>query len=134
MKKLILTFVMTLIGVVAYSQNLVYVETYIKANGTIVEGHYRTEANYTVTDNWSTKGNINPMTGAKGTKNITDYNSTYTDYNRNYSNFNNDILPTISYQINNYMQTNPINYTNDLMKTNSINYTNDLFKTNSLFR
>ena len=73
MKKLILTFVMALIGVVAYSQNVVYVTTYIKANGTVVEGHYRSDKNNTVIDNWSTKGNINPYTGQKGTR--TYYNS-----------------------------------------------------------
>lgn len=128
MKTMILTLAMTLIGVIAYSQNTQYVSGYYKANGTYVQGYYRTEANNTVTDNWSTKGNINPYTGAVGTKNVTDYFSTYSNYNTSYS------TPTNSYQINDIIQTNSINYTNDLFRTNSINYTNDLLKTNSLFK
>lgn len=30
--------------------------------------HYRTSPNKTKIDNWSTKGNVNPNTGKKGTK------------------------------------------------------------------
>ena len=125
MKKLILTFVMALIGVIAYSQNITYVNSYFKANGTFVPGHYQTEANYTVTDNWSTIGNINPFTGDVGNKIISDYtnyNSSYIHYESNYN------TPSM------IMQNNSINYTSDIMKTNSINYTNDIMKTNSLFR
>jgi|LakMenEpi03Aug12_release.lakeMendotaPanAssembly.Ray.scaffolds.fasta_scaffold1728646_1 major membrane immunogen (membrane-anchored lipoprotein) len=125
MKKSILTFVMALIGVIAYSQNVTYVNGYFKSNGTFVQGHYRTEANTTVTDNWSTIGNINPYTGEIGTKVIADYsnyNSNYIHYESSYN------KPSV------IMQTNPINYTNDVMKTNSINYTNDIMKTNNLFR
>ncbi len=128
MKKLILVLAMAFVSVMSFSQNPQYVSGYYKSNGTYVKGYYRTEANNTVIDNWSTKGNVNPYTGEIGTKNITDYNSIHSNYSNNYS------IPTNSYQINNIIQTNPINYTNDLMKTNSINYTNDLFKTNSLFR
>ncbi len=46
----------------------VYVKGYYKKNGTHVEGHYRTKPNKTKSDNFSTKGNINPYTGKKGTK------------------------------------------------------------------
>jgi hypothetical protein len=43
-----------------------YVSGYYTANGTYVQPHYRTCANSTVDDNWSTRGNSNPHTGAPG--------------------------------------------------------------------
>lgn len=47
----------------------VYVHGYFKANGTYVAPHYRSAPNSTTADNYSTKGNVNPYTGAPGTKN-----------------------------------------------------------------
>jgi len=47
----------------------VKVKGYTKKSGKYVEPHYRTAPNETEQDNWSTKGNINPYTGKKGTKN-----------------------------------------------------------------
>ncbi len=41
---------------------------YYRANGKYVEPYYRTRANSTVVDNWSTKGNVNPFTGKRGSK------------------------------------------------------------------
>jgi len=41
---------------------------YYKKNGTYVASHHRSSANKTQRDNWSTKGNVNPYTGKKGTK------------------------------------------------------------------
>jgi hypothetical protein len=38
-------------------------------NGTYVAPHYQTNPNDTKSDNWSTKGNVNPITGQPGTKN-----------------------------------------------------------------
>lgn len=45
-----------------------YVEGYYRKDGTYVEPHYRSDSNGSKNDNWSTKGNINPYTGAEGTK------------------------------------------------------------------
>lgn len=45
-----------------------YTKGYVKKDGTYVQGHYKTKANNTKTDNYSTKGNTNPYTGKKGTK------------------------------------------------------------------
>jgi hypothetical protein len=45
------------------------VHGYSKRNGSYVSPHRRTDSNHTQRDNWSTKGNINPDTGKKGTKN-----------------------------------------------------------------
>lgn len=45
-----------------------HVDGYFRANGTYVEPHFRTQANRTKADNWSTKGNVNPFTGKRGSK------------------------------------------------------------------
>ena len=44
------------------------VRPYVKKNGTIVQPHIRTTPNKTKLDNYSTQGNVNPMTGKKGTR------------------------------------------------------------------
>ena len=44
-----------------------YVKPHVTKNGTIVKGHYRSKANKTKLDNYSTKGKVNPYTGKKGT-------------------------------------------------------------------
>lgn len=41
---------------------------YFKKNGTYVAPHYKTKRDYSKFNNYSTKGNINPYTGKKGTK------------------------------------------------------------------
>lgn len=52
------------------NSNSTYVKGYYKSNGTYVQGYYRTKSNNTNLDNYSTKGNINPYTGASGTRAI----------------------------------------------------------------
>lgn len=44
------------------------VSGYFRSNGTYVEPYHRTRANSTEADNWSTKGNLNPFTGKRGSK------------------------------------------------------------------
>jgi len=44
------------------------VRGYTKKDGTYVAPHRRTNPNSGKTDNWSTKGNVNPYTGKRGTK------------------------------------------------------------------
>ncbi len=46
-----------------------YVCPSVTRSGTYRQGHYRTMPNSSKLDNWSTKGNVNPMTGNKGSKN-----------------------------------------------------------------
>lgn len=46
-----------------------YVHGYTTKKGTYVKGHMQTNPNGTKSDNWSTKGNVNPYTGKAGTKN-----------------------------------------------------------------
>ena len=47
----------------------VYVQGYYRSDGTYVQPHFRSSPNSTTLDNWSTKGNINPYTGQRGTRN-----------------------------------------------------------------
>lgn len=46
-----------------------YVKPYVKADGTYVQGHYKTSPNGTRLDNYSTSPNYNPYTGRQGTVN-----------------------------------------------------------------
>lgn len=46
----------------------VAVKGYYRSNGTYVQPHYRSDPDRSFSNNWSTKGNINPHTGAVGTK------------------------------------------------------------------
>lgn len=52
----------------------VSVKGYYRNDGTYVQPHYRSSPNSSPNDNWSTKGNTNPYTGEKGTRDP-DYNS-----------------------------------------------------------
>lgn len=45
-----------------------YVHSYIKKDGTYVQGHMRSTPDGNFNNNWSTKGNVNPYTGEEGTK------------------------------------------------------------------
>lgn len=45
-----------------------YVHSYVRSDGTFVSGHYQTNPNGTQLDNYGTLGNVNPHTGAVGTK------------------------------------------------------------------
>jgi hypothetical protein len=47
----------------------VYVHSYTRSDGTSVEPHYRSPQDGDRSNNWSTKGNVNPYTGQAGTKN-----------------------------------------------------------------
>lgn len=58
-----------------------YVRGYYKSNGTYVQPHYRSSPNSTKSDNFSTRGNVNPYTGRMGTKSD--------DGGNNYNYFNN---------------------------------------------
>lgn len=57
------------------------VRGYYRPNGTYVQPHYRSNANYTRYDNYSTKGNYNPYTGAAGTQ------SPYKNYTGGYKRY-----------------------------------------------
>lgn len=44
------------------------VEGYTNSHGTYVEPHYQTNPNSSTYDNYSTRGNVNPHTGAYGNR------------------------------------------------------------------
>jgi hypothetical protein len=44
------------------------VRSYVKKNGAYVQQHHRTSPDHTQRNNYSTKGNVNPYTGKRGTK------------------------------------------------------------------
>lgn len=44
-----------------------YVAPHVRSNGTYVQGHIRSAPNSTLSDNYSTSGNVNPHTGQSGT-------------------------------------------------------------------
>jgi len=64
MKLLILVIAM-LVSTIAIADT--YVNGYYKSNGTYVQPHYRSDPDSSVSNNWSTKGNVNPYTGKAGT-------------------------------------------------------------------
>lgn len=49
------------------SSSDVSVKSYVKSNGTVVQGHMRSAPDKTGGNNFSTKGNVNPYTGEAGT-------------------------------------------------------------------
>lgn len=66
-----ITFLITGLIALAFSSFTVadvYVEGHIRSDGTYVAPHYRSSPNSTRNDNWSTRGNVNPYTGKRGTK------------------------------------------------------------------
>jgi hypothetical protein len=65
---IVLALSLSLVGGTALAKDQ-YVKGHTKKDGTYVEGHYKTKANGTKDDNYSTKGNTNPYNGKKGTKN-----------------------------------------------------------------
>lgn len=87
MKKLMFSLLL-IVGCAAQSiaqvnPNNHYVNGYYRSNGTYVQGHYKTDPNSTVNDNYSTYPNVNPYTGTQGTvqpdySGTTNWNSTPT--------------------------------------------------------
>ena len=71
MKKITFLLIISLLvqfNVIAQSRSSsdVYVKGYVRKDGTVVPGHYRSAPNSTNRDNFSTKGNVNPYTGVRG--------------------------------------------------------------------
>lgn len=77
MRMVILAAAMALTAAPALAQGSHYVQGYTRSDGTYVAGHYATNPNSTTSDNWSTKGNVNPYTGQPGTRNPTPPSNPY---------------------------------------------------------
>jgi len=69
MKKLLFSIALLAISslIPAHAQD-VFVQGYIKRDGTYVQPHYRTRPDGNPWNNYSTYGNINPYTGQRGYK------------------------------------------------------------------
>lgn len=85
MKKLILVTGLLITTVAASIKPVLadeYVNGYYRSNGTYVQPYYRSSPNGNPYDNYSTRGNVNPYTGAIGTQNpYPSYPSQYSNYN-----------------------------------------------------
>lgn len=68
MKKIILGMLIASIACAANAQKQVQVDGHVRKDGTYVPPHTRTAPNSTRTDNWDSKGNVNPNTGKQGTQ------------------------------------------------------------------
>jgi hypothetical protein len=66
MKKLLV--LLALVASAAIARD-VYVQPYVRSDGTFVQGHYRTAPDGNPFNNYSTQGNVNPYTGQAGTVN-----------------------------------------------------------------
>ncbi|OPY69259.1 MAG: hypothetical protein A4E63_01862 [Syntrophorhabdus sp. PtaU1.Bin050] len=53
-----------------YRSGSVRVKGHTTKSGKYVAPHYRSSPNKSKRDNWSTKGNVNPYTGKRGTKSL----------------------------------------------------------------
>lgn len=66
MRKLLLTLIAVFMAVPAFADQ--YVHGYYRRDGSYVQSYHRSDANGTTSDNWSTRGNVNPYTGKYGTR------------------------------------------------------------------
>lgn len=71
MKRLLLAAMLTLTATATFADT--YVHGYYRQDGTYVQPHYRSDPNGTTSDNFSTRGNTNPYTGERGTKDPDSY-------------------------------------------------------------
>ncbi len=65
MKKSLAFVAIALLSGLASAQT--YVQGHVRSDGTYVQGHVRSSPNGTTSDNYSTRGNVNPYTGQAGT-------------------------------------------------------------------
>jgi len=58
-----------------------YVNGYVTKNGTYVAPHYQSNPDAYQSNNYSTRGNVNPYSGEVGTRNTYGYNNGYSNNN-----------------------------------------------------
>lgn len=111
MKNVFFLIVLFFTTALTFAQSEVWVNGYTRSNGTYVQGYYRTAPDYTINNNWSTVGNVNPHTGRAGTvSRSSSYSSTYykapTTYSQSYYSIPSS-YKAISYQTINSNYTGP---------------------------
>lgn len=67
LKKTCLVMGLMSLAVPAFAQSSHHVRGYTRRDGTYVAPHMQSNPNGTKLDNWSTRGNVNPYTGKRGT-------------------------------------------------------------------
>ncbi|WP_396138634.1 hypothetical protein [Flavobacterium sp.] len=103
MKKAFLFIVFLFAAANSFAQSTVYVQGYTRSNGTYVQGHYRTAPDATITNNWSTVGNVNPYTGKPGTVSYSSSTSSYSTYSSpSYSTYSSPSYSTSTYSSPSY--------------------------------
>jgi hypothetical protein len=65
-----LIFLVVTLGISSFSAADEYVPAYVRRDGTIVQGHFRSSPNGTAIDNYSTRGNFNPNSGRVSTREL----------------------------------------------------------------
>lgn len=80
---ILIGFLIFITGATSFARDP-YVRGHYRKNGTYVAPHYRSAPDSNVYNNWSTKGNVNPYTGKKGTKNPYGSGRSYNSYESNY--------------------------------------------------
>lgn len=81
----ILVVVVLVLVITTVSDADVRVRGYYRSNGTYVRPHYRSDPDGNFYNNWSTYPNINPYTGAIGTRRTPSYSSGYSWRTPSYS-------------------------------------------------
>lgn len=76
MKRVFLVFLLLLsiftpLAIMSTAYADTYVRGYTRKDGTYVQPHYRSSPDGNPYNNWSTRGNVNPYTGERGTRNVT---------------------------------------------------------------
>lgn len=61
-----------------------YVRPYVRSNGTVVEGHYRTKPDNNYFNNYGSQGNTNPYNGRSGSRSYDDYLNDRNDSNNTF--------------------------------------------------
>ena len=61
-------FILVVMLVVSNLYGSVYVKGHVNKSGKYVKSHHKSSSNKMKQDNWSSKGQVNPYTGEKGTK------------------------------------------------------------------
>lgn len=69
MKRMLICAAVIVAAVPISAQAQTRVGGYVRQNGTYVAPHYRSPPNSSVYDNYSTRPNVNPYTGATGSRN-----------------------------------------------------------------
>jgi hypothetical protein len=69
--------VVALVAIASVAEAQVRVRSYVRSDGTYVSGHYRSSPDSSFYNNWSTYPNVNPYTGATGTRYSPNYYRSY---------------------------------------------------------